>query len=481
MNALHLIKVPDFLAASSLVFCEGQHEPAELVEIIDTLKGDLLDINEQVNNIQAKADGEQRELTEDEATEIDRLFAQFEKVETEIGRRERILEQAKSLARPSGRKTESDENDPTPQAAARRKAPAQPRSEDRGKWGWRSFGEFANSVRSASQHGGRVDPRLVANAPTTYTQEGIGEDGGFLVPPDFRQEIMTKVMGEDSLLGRTDQLTTGSNSVVLPTDETTPWDSSGGIQAYWGNEASQLSQSKVKLGEKQLRLHKLTALIPVTEEMQADAGTLDGYLRRKVPEKFDYKIQNAIVNGTGAGQPLGILQSPALVSVAKDTNISPSQQADTVLYSNIVNMYARMYAPCRSRAVWLINQDIEPQLYTMAFDPNNQTKVPVYLPAGSVAGSPFGTLFGRPVLPIESCSTLGDKGDIIFADLTQYLTVLKTGGIRQDISMHLFFDYDTMAYRFIFRVAGMPWWGAPITPANGNNTRSCFVTLDERA
>jgi len=448
-------------------------------EIIDTLQGDLLDLNEQVNNLQAKADGEQRELTEDEVAEVDRLMNQFEVKTDEIERRKKMQAQASRLNESFGRKTDAEGS--TEKMEAHQKVPARARAEDSGKWGWRSFGEFASSVRAASAKSGSMDPRLIANAPTTYGNEGVGEDGGFAVPPDFRTAIMEKVMGEDSLLSRTDNMTTSSNSITFPADETTAWDSTGGIQAYWADEASQLTQSKPALKEKQVRLHKLTALIPVTEELMEDAPSLDGYLRRKVPEKFDYKIQNAILRGTGAGQPVGILNSNCLVSVAKDTSTSPVQPADTIRFQNIVDMHARMYASCRSRAVWLINQDIEPQLHTMQFAPGSNSPVPVYLPANGAAGAPYGTLMGRPVLPIESASTLGDKGDIIFADLSQYLSVTKTGGVRADTSIHLYFDYDTLAYRFIVRIAGMPWWNSAISPANGSATRSCFVTLDERA
>ena len=477
MNANDLIHLPEIKGE---LFNGPQ--PVDLNEVIDTLQGSLLDLNEQISNIQARADSDKRELTEDETSEVDRMFAEFEKTEVEIERRMKMKAHAESLTKTFGRKTEPQasevQNAVTP---SRRSMPAQPYSEDRGKWGWRSFGEFASSVRVASARNGSLDPRLIANAPTTYGSEGVGEDGGFAVPPDFRTAIMEKVLAEDSLLSRTDQLTTSSNSITFPADETTPWDSSGGIQAYWADEAAQITQSKPSLKEKQVRLHKLTSLVPVTDELLQDAGALDGYLRRKVPEKFDFKIQNAIVRGSGAGQPVGILNAPCLISVAKDTSTSPIQAADTIRYKNIVDMWARMYAPCRARAVWLINQDIEPQLYNLQFKEGVTSPVPIYMPANNAAGSPFGTLFGRPVLPIEAASTLGNQGDIILADLSQYLSVTKTGGIQTHVSIHLFFDYDAVAYRFIMRVAGMPWWGSAITPANGSNTRSCFVTLDERA
>jgi len=84
--------------------------------------------------------------------------------------------------------------------------------------------------------GGRLDPRLVRNAPTTTSTEGVGEDGGFLVPGDYRKEILDSIIGEESILGRTRPIITNSNQVIVPADETTPWQESGGVQVYWESE-----------------------------------------------------------------------------------------------------------------------------------------------------------------------------------------------------------------------------------------------------
>ena len=96
--------------------------------------------------------------------------------------------------------------------------------------------------------------------------------------------------------------------------------------------------------------------------------------------------------------------------------------------------------------------------------------------------NPFATLMGRPVIPHEVCETLGDKGDILLANFRAYMTVRWQGGIRAETSIHLWFDYDMTAFRFILRIAGQPWWGKAATPRSGSgNTLSPFVTLDERA
>lgn len=449
---------------------------------IEDLQATLLDLNEQMEGIQAKADAEGRELSPDETADIERLFAEFEGVEKDLDRRQKMAGQAERLGQSLGRRSEPeppqnglDAPDPpeTP-APGQRRLPARARGRDEGRWGWNSMGSFARAVQTASRNGGFVDPRLVQNAPTTFSTEGVGQDGGFAVPPDFRTEIAEKVFGEETLIGRTDQLQSSSNSMTLPKDETTPWQSTGGIQAFWEDEGIQLTQSKVLLKDSQIRLHKLTALVPVTSELLEDAPALDSYLRRKTPAKMDFKINNAIIDGSGAGQPLGILQSTSLVTVAKEV----AQPADTVVFANVSNMYARMLARWRSNAVWLINQDIEPQLMSLNH-PGDAS--PVFMPPGGLSQAPFGTILGRPIIPTEAAKTLGDLGDIMLVDLNQYLTATKVGGLRAETSIHLWFDYDMTAFRFIIRIAGEPWWADAIARFNGGNTLSWAVALAARA
>lgn len=448
---------------------------------IEDLRDKLAECGQQMKNIQDTADAESRPLNEEEEKEIEKLFALFENIEAEIERRDEIAEVQAKLAKPQGRKTDPDDVVAKAEPRRRGRISAEPRAmQDVGKWGFKNFGEFAQSVKNASRGSGmsNIDPRLVANAPTTVSTEGTGADGGFAIPPDFRQTIREKVMGEEALLSRTDMLTSSSNSITIPVDETTPWQTSGGTLAYWEGENSQLTQSKVALEQVTIRLNKLTALVPVTEELMDDAPALNTYLNRKVPSKMTFKVNDAIVNGTGAGQPKGLLQSDAMVTVNKESG----QAASTVLFNNIVNMWSRLDSSCRGNAVWLINQDIEPQMLQFAFPTTVSTAaVPAYMPPGGLSQSPYATLMGRPVIPTDACQTLGTNGDIILTDLTQYLTATKTSGIRSDVSMHLWFDYDTLAFRFIMRVAGQSWWNSSISPKNGSATRSCIVSLQTRS
>lgn len=464
------------------------------IKTIQDLQSELVELNNHAQAIQAKADQEGRDLTDDEQDEITRVFNNFEQIEGQIQRRERIAAQADRLNQPGQRRSEAP--DPADTNVAARAHGHEPQNRQTGSGGGRiqiledpqmrarhgfhHFGEFAMAVRNACAPGSRqVDNRLeIWNAPSTYGNEGVGEDGGFAVPPEFRTDIMEKVQGEDQLLSRTDQLMSSSNAIVVPTDETTPWQTSGGMQSYWEGEADQFTQSKPKLNNISVRLNKLTTLIPVTNELLEDAPAMDGYLRRKAPQKMNFKINRAVIAGSGAGEPLGLLNSPALVTVAAE---SGPQTADTIIFENLVKMWSRMYGGNWSNAVWLANQDTLPQLLSLGF-PTSATAVPVFMPPGGLADSPFGRLLGRPIIFTEACNTLGDKGDILLVDMTQYMTALKAGGIRVETSMHLHFDYDMMAFRFILRVAGHPWWSNSISPRSGSsNTLSAFVTLAERS
>jgi HK97 family phage major capsid protein len=170
-----------------------------------------------------------------------------------------------------------------------------------------------------------------------------------------------------------------------------------------------------------------------------------------------------------------------LVSITKES----SQVAATIWGANIVKMWARMPSRSRPTSVWLINQDCEQQLWglgLLSYGAAATTDViPLYFPAGSLMNQgQYGVLMGRPVLPIEYCQTLGTKGDIFLVDPQQYLLVDKAGGLQTASSIHVRFLQDEQTFRVTYRVDGQPLWSSAVTPANGSNTLSPFISLDTR-
>lgn len=467
---------------------------------LEEMRVRLAELNDKAIDIVAKAEVEKRDLTDEETTEVQNRLEEFKRLDVQREQREQLEAQTRRLKNlnpdaPEPTTREADPDDPGRRAGQPMEghkigdSPPVGRLTDRAmndpKGGYRSMGEYALSVIEGSRQGATPDDRLLRASLGTFGSEGIGADGGFAVPPDFRTEIVERLQAEDSLLPRTDQLVSSSNNLTVPKDEVPEWDTTKGIQANWTAEAAAIAQSKPSIENINLKLHKLAVLLPITDELQSDAPALTGFIARKAPRKISFKLNLAIVQGTGAGTPLGILNSAATVSVTKFA----SQVANTIVGVNIIDMWARLYAPWRHNAVWLINQDIEPQLMTLMKVGKLDTGavdtgwgIPLWMPANGLSGSPFSTLLGRPIIPTQACETLGDKGDIILAALDEYVTVQKTTGIRMDTSIHLWFDQDAIAFRFIMRIAGQPWLTSAITPRDsGSPTLGAFVTLDERA
>ena len=339
-----------------------------------------------------------------------------------------------------------------------------------------SFGDALVAVRQAADPSHGIDHRLRAPAGMS---EGSPSDGGFLVQMDYASDIKTRMFSTGQILPRVTRLpiSANSNSITIPAaaDDTESAGIFGGIIAYWLAEAGNKSTSSPKFREMTLKLKKLAAVVPTTDELLNDKVALEAFVRLGSNKAIVKEAEKQIIRGVGAGQPLGILNSGALVTVGAEVG----QLADTIVYMNIVNMWSRMFADSRANAIWLINQSIEPQLFTMGITVGVGGS-PVYQPPGGASAAPYGTLFGRPVIPCNYCSKLGDVGDIILADFGEYLWIEK-GGVQEASSIHYAFITDETYYRFVMRCDGQPAWSKVFTPEQATTaTQSPFVTLAAR-
>ena len=294
------------------------------------------------------------------------------------------------------------------------------------------------------------------------------------MPPEFSQQIFRLSLGEDSLLPLTDNVEISGNSMAFPKDETTPWGTNG-IRAYWQGEAASAIATKPVLGLSTLRLKKLMALVPTTDELLDDANALTSYLPEKVADSIRWKTNESILFGAGNGVPIGALTAGATVTVAKESG----QATQTLLPQNLAKMISRLPTGSFARSVWIINNDVLPALFTLTLG-----NYPIYLPNGlSVGGiqvSPYGSLLGRPVFVSQHANSFSGQGDVLLVDLSYYQTITKAGGLQTATSMHLYFDADLTAFRTTFRMDGQSKVSAPIAPAKGSATMSPFIQLGAR-
>jgi HK97 family phage major capsid protein len=442
------------------------------VKTITQYKEEIKGLMKASGDLDAKCVSENRELNASEVSLKNEILDKVEELRSIVAAQERQERISTALEAPANLPASR----PSPQ-------PAQPatRTQDH----FHSPGEQFMAIYQAGIPGGITDPRLRnMRAAATGLSETVPSDGGFLVQQDFSQELLQDLFATGILwskVGMRVPISGNANGTKINgVDETsrasTRW---GGIVSYWVGEAAQFTGTKPKFRKIELDLKKLAGLCYATDESLNDAAQLESVIRRGFNSEFGFQLDDVLINGTGAGQPLGFLNAGSLVTVAKETG----QKAATIMAENVINMYSRMFASSLSSAVWLINQNTLPQLLTMSIAVGTGG-IPVYLPPGnSLVNAPGGALMGRPVFPIEQCASVGTIGDIIFVDVANGYVVAEKGGLRTDMSIHLRFDYDESVFRFILRVDGQPVRATALTPYKGgaSYTQSHCIALATRS
>lgn len=333
------------------------------------------------------------------------------------------------------------------------------------------FGDFLTSMSNHFHQRG-LDPRL------KDMNESMGGEGGFLVPEEYRAELMRLSLENAIVRPRARTLPMGGPTLRIPSIRDTSHATNvfGGVSGSWVQEAGTVSSSTNQPTFQQILLtaRKLTGYTVASNELLADSAIgLESLIGELFPEAISYFEDDAFINGTGGGQPLGILNANALVAQAKETG----QAAATIIYQNLLKMYSRMVPSSLSRAVWVAHMDTLPQLGQLSLEVGTGGSALWIMNASQ--GVPM-SIFGRPLLFTEKCQTVGTAGDIYFVDLGHYLI-----GDRQALTMarseHVNFTSDEIAWKFVQRVDGRPWLTSALTPRNGSTTLSPFVNLATRS
>ncbi|MGD9276352.1 MAG: phage major capsid protein [Candidatus Pacearchaeota archaeon] len=424
---------------------------------LEKLNKQKADIVKEARTLLDKAEEEERDLNEDEQSKYDELMKEIDSKTKAIEREENQI------------KLDSQINEPADEPPIKN-TPQEPEEKR-----FKSLSEFLGAVIMADAPADirKVDPRLAEIRAASGMGESVPADGGYLVQTDFASEILQNAYQTGLLASKVTRFPIGANSngiKINAVDESSRATGSryGGIQIYPVSEADTVTAKKPKFKQLELELSKIMGLCYLTDELVADTTALEAFVNKAFAEEFGFMIDYYIMSGSGVGQPLGIMNSNCLISVTRSG-------ANTIAFSDITGMLMRFPASSRGKAVWLINQVAEEYLWNMTV--SDAGYIPAYMPPGGISGSQYSTIMGRPVLIIEQTSDdVGTTGDIMLADLSQYVMIDK-GAMQQASSMHVRFNYDEQVLRFTYRVDGMPWWNSTLTTFGGNNTVSPFVVL----
>lgn len=325
-----------------------------------------------------------------------------------------------------------------------------------------NFADFCGKVVS-----GEV-PRefsALSSAVIQMAQTTSATAGGYLVPDEFRAQILKIAMEKSIVRPRATVIPMGSDTLKMPAwnQETHATNFYGGALGYWVAEGNAITDTSMAVKEVALGVNALAALnYQSLRLLKASPLGVSSLLETSFGEVIAFMEDQAFIDGAGTTQPQGIIGSACEVAVNRSG-------AGAIVAADVVNMFARFLGSL-DNAVWIANQTVIPQLFALKDGANNNLWVPSLAP-----GLP-GSLLGMPVIFSEKASALGTKGDLMLADFAYYL-IGDLGEVAVDYSEHVRFANLEGAMRMYKWVDGKPWMSTTYTPRKGS-ALSPFVILN---
>lgn len=326
--------------------------------------------------------------------------------------------------------------------------------------------------------------------------EGSGITGGYVIPPQFMNELLT-IAGEDAFVEpRAKVIPMNSRTATWPLLDittvqaagTTPY--YGGILASWQPEAATINETEPTFRQSEWVAWDLVLYTVSSNQLLADNGIgLDALLTQLFGQALTWYKEYAFLRGLGAGasMPLGILNAPATITQGRVTT-------NRFTLADAASMMSHLQVRSWDDACWIMHQSVLPQLILMSGGLNAQGVIATASAASPTGGSfswmsPFGDgkvgpaamklpnafLNGLPVFFTEKLPTLGTTGDVLLADFSRYVIGMRLD-MQIDVSPHYLFRNNQLAWRVIARCDGKPWLNSFITDQSGW-TVSPFVAL----
>jgi HK97 family phage major capsid protein len=351
------------------------------------------------------------------------------------------------------------------------------------KGGFESLTAFFGSVRryfttAGRSYDERLKPLAVGHdgplAAAGSDEQGVYSDphGGFLAPEALLGPVRRVPPGADPMSATTPLIMPAAR-VKIPArvDRNHSSSVTGGIVISRTQETVDAVASRGELEQVTFEANSAIGLTFVSDRLTDGAAPmLEEWLARCYEDAFVNMARTERLFGTGTGEGLGVLNSPCLITVAKEAG----QAADTIVKANIDNMEARSWD--YGRATWVANYNTRPQLKSLVQVVGTGGNAVPYLTC--VDGQEL--LDGRPIYFTDIAKTLGDRGDVVLGVWAEYVDATYKP-LELAASMHVRLIQGEVAFRAWTRCDFRPWWRSALTPKNGTLTLSPFVTLAERA
>jgi len=318
--------------------------------------------------------------------------------------------------------------------------------------------------------GGRYHPDLVKRS----MNEGVGSDGGWLIPVEYSQKIHAVSLENELVMPRAFVQPMTTNECKLPGVEIGDHSSNlfGGFTASYKAEAATLTNSNPKARMMTLKALKLTGFLRFSNELLSDTPNGESQIIDICGKGLAWYRDKAFLKGSGSGEPLGLMNADCVVEVDPEVG-----QTSGVTYTNLTKMLSRLYAGSFQNSIFICHQNLIPDLLELTIPCGTGGSHYPVLTEG--ANGQF-KMLTRPVIFTEKVETRNTKGDCLLCDLSAYVVGLRQG-MRIDTSQHLYFSTDEVAARLIERHDGQPLWNEKLKLQDGITEVSPFVVLGTRS
>jgi HK97 family phage major capsid protein len=404
----------------------------------EILKSHLAEKIKEARDIHELVKKEERSFTEEEQTKYSALMEEIDKRKSEIVREEQLN--------------------------AAEMQNKQERKEDPEKLEYEWPGGLAEMCRT-----------VLSDSNSQRLQEfrqqamGVGVMGGFAVPTQWSSEIRQLSPSDAVIRPRATVIPAGDPpdaSITFPAlDQTGARGVYSGVAVQWIAEGHDKPETGWRLLEVTLTPNEVAGYIPVTDKLlrnsDAASALITTLLRRAIIAAEDV----AFLTGAGAGTPLGIVNHPATINVAR-TGFPSAAPGDN--YVDLVNMYTQVMKD--GPLVWVYSPTMLGELMTMT-DVNGN----LIWTTSAREGEP-NRIIGIPAIENERSPVMGQPGDLLLVNLNHYL--IKDGsGIFIAASEHVRFLQNQTVIKAFWNVDGQPWLTGPLTLEDGVTQRSPFVQL----
>ncbi|MBA7515704.1 hypothetical protein ES705_07747 [subsurface metagenome] len=288
---------------------------------------------------------------------------------------------------------------------------------------------------------------------------GEGAGAGFLIPEIYRQQLFDMALEESIVKKRAlvYSLKAG-NSMKIPAyaDVNRATDGIAGVIATYTPETVDATQDDPEFRMISMAIHKLSVFTKSSSELLEDSGIpLSETIAYVLSSAISYEEDWQYINGTGAGSPQGVLNSPCLITVAEEGGQSPGE----IAYQNIYKIFGQFLPSSYKKGIWLVSISLIPSMLALS-QPIGTAGERIKIMREGKPGQ-F-SLLGLPLYFTDKVPAQDSAGAIGLYDFSKF-AILQKSDFRMAKSEHAEFRAGVVQWKGEIRHDGQPILNSTLT------------------